>query len=130
MKMSQTRSDVLTHGASSILWAMWFVRTGNLVLQVLKKEVGGPIRRKRFAEFLLKKHSDYGMPPLLEWKELGILIRMSSKVGRIVNLLENDVERQVEETVEDTLRDLLGYCILGYALTERLKKCTQQSDGN
>jgi len=55
------------------------------------------------------------------WKELGILIRLNSKVARLKHITSSTPEtiNLNDESVEDTLKDSLGYCILGYTLCQK-----------
>lgn len=74
---------------------------------------------------LLKKNSDYGATALksprlctkLAPRE-GLLVRMSDKISRLENLLNNPESQQVEESIDDTIRDLAGYCILYLSCTD------------
>lgn len=66
---------------------------------------------------LLRKHADYGgsvfQQPVLAPNttiEEAILVRMSDKVNRIHNLLQNTAK--VDESIEDSVLDLAGYCVL------------------
>ena len=69
---------------------------------------------------LLDKNHDYGnsvfKPPMLA-KHISpadaISVRMSDKVGRLVQLLAHvDSEDVLNEPIEDTFRDLAGYSLL------------------
>lgn len=67
-----------------------------------------------FATFLLGKHKMYGAEPFDDWKEVGVIMRLGSKVSRLLNILENgESNLQTDEPALDTLKDILGYCILG-----------------
>jgi len=57
-----------------------------------------------------RKHADYGEGNLLKFGEKGILIRVSDKVERLVNLLKNSTNPN-NESVEDTWEDIAGYAI-------------------
>jgi hypothetical protein len=72
------------------------------------------------AQLLIAKNSDYGsafaespiLLPNLDAKS-GILIRMSDKIKRIRELLQNNLVGKVKkETILETFEDLAGYCIL------------------
>lgn len=66
---------------------------------------------------LTSKNKDYGssaferpylhphLPP-----EDAILIRMSDKVNRLHNIMQNNAV--CDETIDDTILDLAGYCVL------------------
>jgi len=60
-------------------------------------------------ELLLKKHHDYGEENLLEFGELGILIRVSDKVARLKHIQKTCL--LTSETNVDTWMDLAGYAI-------------------
>ena len=58
---------------------------------------------------LLKKHHDYGPRNLVRFGLLGILVRLSDKLERLIHIQQAS---QVEEETEiDTLRDMAGYAI-------------------
>jgi len=102
----------------TIDWKSWFLRTGFIVYSIL---IDYKFDKLHFAKFLLGKHKKYGLKPLLMWEELGIAIRLSSKIARLVNITNNLQGVDLgDETVEDTLKDVLGYCILGHLLTCRI----------
>lgn len=78
------------------------------------------------AELLESKNADYGgvegdvlenikMCEIIDIcpSEQGILIRMTDKYKRLINLLKTKKDPQVKtETTTDTIRDLIGYLIL------------------
>jgi len=98
-------------------WETLFLQAGFVTSEILTDH---RFNRMTFAKFLLKKHKAYGVKPLEVWKELGILVRLTSKVGRIENIKGDDAIDLGDESMQDTLKDSLGYCILGYLLTQRL----------
>lgn len=67
---------------------------------------------------LLRKNMDYGgsahkrpvLIPSLTPRQ-ALLVRMSDKIHRLVNLMEKG-SPEVSESIEDTMLDLPGYCIL------------------
>ncbi len=59
---------------------------------------------------LEKKNKDYGDENLVKYGKLGIIVRISDKMSRLSNLLENAPEIR-EETFNDTLIDIVGYII-------------------
>jgi len=61
-------------------------------------------------DMLDSKHADYGEGNLLKFGEKGILIRVSDKVERLLNLLKNSTNPN-NESVEDTWEDIAGYAI-------------------
>jgi len=105
-------------------WRTFFLQLGAIVLEILE---AFPFDRLHFSKFLVGKHHAYGDKPLMPWKELGILIRVHSKVGRLANISSNTGVDIGDETMMDTIRDLLGYSILGFLLHERIKtQCQSQ----
>lgn len=64
------------------------------------------------AELLERKQADYGSNNIAKFGTKGVLVRVSDKVERLVNLTwDNDKEPNFE-SVEDTWRDIAGYAIL------------------
>lgn len=73
---------------------------------------------------LTSKNKDYGSSaferPYLHPHipvEDAILVRMSDKVGRLHNLMQNNAV--CDESIDDTVLDLAGYCILFLANRKR-----------
>ena len=74
-------------------------------------------------DMLLRKNKDYGssvwkQPVLTPHVDIGtaILVRMSDKIERLQQLLENIAEKpEVEESLRDTMKDLGSYCLLWLA---------------
>lgn len=64
-------------------------------------------------ETLIRKQLDYGGQPIARWGLQGIVIRLSDKLERIINLQQLKKDPEVSESIEDTLRDIAGYAILG-----------------
>ena len=60
---------------------------------------------------LLRKRHDYGQANIAKFGSLGILVRASDKIERLINLQHKDPEL-ADETVMDTWLDLMGYAIL------------------
>jgi len=117
--IAEVRDMVLT-AVEVVNWRQWFLRTGFIVYSILSEYKFDELH---FAKFLLGKHKLYGMKPLLGWRELGILMRLDSKVARLINITNSQSGVNLgDETVEDTLKDSLGYCILGYLLTCQNRK--------
>lgn len=113
----EARERVLCH--EEINWEDWFMATG-LVSYLLVEELEhfNPIE---FSAFLVHKHQLYGIGPLLSWKQLGILMRLNSKVDRFTNLTQSELGLCYgDESVNDTLKDCLGYCVLGILLCRML----------
>lgn len=120
------RQRVLAHGTDAVLWDSWFLSNGARVIALLKEY--GKFDESIFAMFLLNKHSKYKVRPLLVWGELGILVRLQSKVARLVNITEDTSLGFDDEPPKKTIEDILGYCILGYLLTKRLTESKNGRD--
>lgn len=69
-------------------------------------------------ELLCRKGTDYGPHNLSRFGELGILIRVSDKIDRLISMGKNTAV-VIDETIEDTWKDIAGYALL--ALVERRK---------
>lgn len=92
--------------------------TNNINLQAIETEIA--ILR----DTLIKKYTDYGSSaferPYLHPHipvEDAILVRMSDKVNRLHNIMQNNAV--CDETIDDTVLDLAGYCILFLANRKR-----------
>jgi len=114
------RKDIFKGKGQEITWKTWFLRTGAIVLSLIEKWT--KFEEMIFANFLLVKHFRYGADPLLRWEELGILIRMDSKLARLINITKDTSLEVEDEPPEKTAEDILGYCILGYLLNRRLRE--------
>jgi hypothetical protein len=67
--------------------------------------------KELFIGLLWRKHKRYGHVPLVRWGNLGIVIRIDSKIQRYINMMKNDLDPDGESEV-DTLKDIIGYNIL------------------
>lgn len=73
-----------------------------------------------FYQLLVDKHKLYGAEPLVRWGSIGIMIRIDSKLHRYTNLiLDHYPSNPNDESIQDTLLDILGYCVLGYIMTNK-----------
>lgn len=103
-------------------WQPFFEEVLSIAHDILGKtfDVGA------FSRLVYYKHRRYSAAPLLEFYELGLLIRLGSKIARLTNMVgpaeSNDPElgQSKEESIEDTLVDIIGYCVLGIRLIEIL----------
>jgi len=64
---------------------------------------------KELAELVIRKQKDYGTGNILKFGELGILVRMSDKIERLINLQNKE---GVTEPKYDAIDDLGGYSIV------------------
>lgn len=67
------------------------------------------------AETLISKGRKYGNTGLLDFGEIGVLIRLSDKQRRLKKMIKGDME-DTQEPVEDSWLDSAGYSILGLLL--------------
>jgi len=70
------------------------------------------------SDTLIKKQLDYGPNAIKRFGMEGIVIRMSDKMERLINLIELKKDPTVDESIEDTLFDLAGYAIIGLMYLE------------
>lgn len=70
------------------------------------------------SDTLIKKQLDYGPNAIKRFGLEGIVIRMSDKMERLINLIELKKDPAVDETIEDTLFDLAGYAVIGLMYLE------------
>ena len=93
-------------------YAAWFEVTGRFVYDLLSTR--DDFSMPSFVRMLLHKHKKYGAKPIREWGPLGVIIRISSKLNRYINM--HEAPGQAKPDDEDTLADILGYCVLGLLL--------------
>lgn len=81
---------------------------------VIDTAAGKEFVRYSLANALLmnRKQKDYGPHNISEFGVYGCLIRMSDKLKRIVNLMNNRKRRNVNESIADSFRDLSNYGII------------------
>ena len=83
----------------------------------------------RLEMLILSKHYDYGSKNLLRFKELGILVRASDKIERLLHLIEPGISPQIpEETMRDTWLDLAGYAVQGLMMYDQTYSLPTQKD--
>lgn len=66
---------------------------------------------QELAELVIRKQNDYGVRNILDFGELGVLIRCNDKIARLKNLILNRKEG-VSEPKNDAWDDLGGYSIV------------------
>ena len=59
-------------------------------------------------ELMAQKHHDYGVDNINHFGQFGVIVRLSDKVARLVNLTANNAAPR-NESVVDTHRDIIGY---------------------
>ena len=68
---------------------------------------------------LIKKHHDYGPRNLARFGMLGILVRLSDKLERLINIQQSQAMVE-DETIVDSLRDLAGYAVQAILLERKV----------
>jgi hypothetical protein len=66
---------------------------------------------------LASKQHDYGHGNITAFGMKGVLVRLSDKVERLINLKSKKSKAQ-NESVIDTLRDIVGYCVIALMLND------------
>ncbi len=64
---------------------------------------------------IIAKQKDYGKSNILDFREMGILVRTNDKLARLKNLILCNKEPK-NESIEDSWRDLAGYAVLALML--------------
>ena len=65
------------------------------------------------ATLLASKQHDYGHGNITAFGMKGVLVRLSDKVERLINL---KAKKARNESAVDTLRDIVGYCVIALML--------------
>ena len=68
------------------------------------------------SDLLVKKQRDYGHQNILQGGLFGVAIRLSDKIERYANLMNQDTPEN--ESVYDTLADMVGYDVIAHMLIE------------
>lgn len=96
-------------------WGEFLNNIGARALFLLEKVHGEDCESEEwkmsFIDLLWEKHKRYGYAPLVRWGNLGIAIRIDSKVQRYFNMMGNCLDPNGETEI-DTLKDIVGYTIL------------------
>ena len=66
---------------------------------------------------LVSKQHDYGHGNITAFGMKGVLVRLSDKVERLINLKSKKSKAQNESLI-DTLRDIVGYCVIALMLND------------
>lgn len=118
---TQALRDSIVSGelaSNRVIWHDYFKITGMTVLALL----GDQFDEQKFVEMLLGKHRRYGLKSLVGWRELGVLTRIDQKIARLVNMAGGNPADFGDETQYDTMVDILGYCVIGLYMIEKLGK--------
>ena len=66
---------------------------------------------------LARKQHDYGHKNITKFGMQGVLVRLSDKIERLINLKTHKSEAK-NESLLDTLRDIVGYCVVALMLND------------
>ena len=66
---------------------------------------------------LASKQHDYGHGNITAFGLKGVLVRLSDKVERLINL-KSKIGKAKNESLVDTLRDIVGYCVIALMLND------------
>ena len=66
-------------------------------------------------ETMIRKQRDYGVGNIAKFGEYGVVVRLSDKIERLINL-HNSGNEPSNESLDDTWTDVIGYGIIGKML--------------
>ena len=75
-------------------------------------------KAESIAKLLISKQEDYGKQNILDFGELGILVRSNDKFARLKNLYNKEKPPQ-NESIRETWEDIAGYAILALMLIDK-----------
>jgi len=75
------------------------------------------IIHKEAAELFSKKNQDYG-DAFANYGTIGVLVRMSDKISRVVSISNKQVSLVNDESLRDTLIDLHNYAAMAIMLMD------------
>lgn len=122
--------DKLVSGEMPVVavdWRRFFLSMGAMTIDIIGK---AKFNRAEFAAMLIGKHKRYGTRSLMGWRQLGILSRIDQKIARARNMLESPelAADDQGESMKDTMVDIVGYCVLGIYMIERIKIDTDRTN--
>lgn len=71
----------------------------------------------KVAKILISKQHDYGKSNILDFGELGVIVRVNDKIARLKNLNSKGIIPK-NESVDDTWLDIAGYAIIAMMLRD------------
>jgi len=71
----------------------------------------------RMSTLLASKQHDYGHGNITAFGLQGVLVRLSDKIERLINL-KSKIGKAKNESLTDTLRDIVGYCVIALMLND------------
>ena len=72
-------------------------------------------------ELFTRKNKDYG-DSFSTYGPLGVIVRMSDKINRLISLNKNGIQMVDDEKIRDTLIDLHNYAAMGVMLLDNDNK--------
>jgi len=112
--ISSLSSIILAGDREKVNWKTKFISIGAEAKKIIEY-----FNASAFIKLLLDKHALYGVGPFRQWKEVGICVRLTSKLERLKNIIRHPEKDVGDESWTDTLHDIVGYCVLGWWLQER-----------
>jgi len=77
--------------------------------------------QKEACELFIRKNRDYG-DSFANFGTIGVIVRMSDKIARLVNLTDKGVSYVNTESMRDTLLDLHNYAAMAIMTMDDKKK--------
>jgi len=78
-------------------------------------------------ELFKRKNSDYG-DAFANFGSVGVMVRLTDKLSRFINIQKSSVSLVNNETLRDTLIDLHNYAAMAIMLLDENKKDKQRDD--
>jgi len=66
-------------------------------------------------ELMISKQRDYGKGNIIKFGHIGIMVRVSDKIERLLNLMKNN-RNPSNESVVDSYKDISNYALIGIML--------------
>lgn len=108
--MQSMQSYVKSRATHELIWRRMYLDIASFALS----QLGDQFNDGAFIKLLMGKQELYGSKPIENWGNLGVMIRIDSKLERYINLKNNPNIQVGDESIVDTLTDIIGYCVLGY----------------
>lgn len=93
--------------------SVWDSIAHEAVTELRKEMIWSP---REMSDLLIRKQRDYGHQNILQGGLFGVAIRLSDKIERYANLMNQDTPEN--ESVHDTLADMVGYVVIAHMLIE------------
>ena len=82
-------------------------------------EEGFDLIVKDLKDLIIRKQKDYGHGNILKFGQLGVMVRVSDKFERLINLWKKGTTPK-NETVIDTWQDIANYAIIWLMLEKKV----------